>query len=149
MEVEAVVAWALDPARTIEERYTLELLVESGVGFWNARHNVHVSYSLEDSMARSRERKLNPAYDPHYSEENLRKAVEHLEIIEEWRGSSDRPVRSLEPLRFLTSLQSLAFPFDEPDDLSPLADLPLLRKLALGYPGSTSYNKSCVDFTPL
>lgn len=109
MEVEACIAWTLDPARNLEERYTLELLVERRVGFWNARHKVHVPYSLDESMARSRERKLNPAYDPHYTEENLRKAVEHLAVMEDWHGASDRPVRSLEPLRFLTSLRPLSF----------------------------------------
>lgn len=40
-------------------------------------------------------------------------------------------------------------PFGEPADISPLADLPKLRALTLGYPGTDRYNRSCADYTPL
>lgn len=99
--------------------------------------------------SRNRERELNPAYEPHYTSEDLRKASEYLAIIKEWHGPHNRPVRSLEVFRFLPALESLGLPFAEPADISPLAELPLLWKLQLGYHGSVNYNRACEDFTPL
>ncbi|MGI9089391.1 MAG: hypothetical protein ACR2HH_16895 [Chthoniobacterales bacterium] len=150
MDPEIFIRWALDPARTIEDRYTTELLVELGVRSWNAANKISDTRPFEETLVRSRERKLNPAYEPHYTEEELRKAAGPLaELKTWWAHCSDRPVRSLEPLRFTTALESLNMAFGEPVDISPLAELPHLQTLALGYPGADRYNKSCTDYTPL
>jgi hypothetical protein len=149
VDTKAFIAWALDDARTIEERYTTKLLVELGVGRWNSKRKIYEGKSLDESVAQSRERKLNPAYQPHYSAADLAKAVEYLAEIKQWWAHSDRPIRSLEPLRFLTTLETLQLAFGEPSDVSPLAELPALRKLELGYPGSEHNSSACVDYTPL
>jgi hypothetical protein len=150
MDAEAFIRWALDDARTLEDRYTIELLVELGVGRWYSKRKIYSGGSLDESMARKRERKLNPAYEPHYSEADLRKAVEPLaEMKEWWSNGSDRPIRSFEPLRFLTTLESLSCTFAQPDSIAPLAELPALRAFSLGYPGSEGYNAACTDYGPL
>ncbi len=150
MGAEAFIRWALDDARTIEDRFTTELLVEVGVGRWYAKRKIYGYKSIDDSIAQNRERKLNPAYEPHYSEDDLRKAVEYLaEIKDWWSHCHDRPVRSFEPLRFLTTLESLSCTFAQPESIAPLAELPALRTLTLGHPGSEGYNCACADYTPL
>jgi hypothetical protein len=150
MDAEAFIRWALDDARTVDDRYTVELLVELGLGSWNSKRKIYDWKSLDDSIALSRERKLNPAYEPHYSEDDLRKAVEYLAEIKDWSVHvHDRPIRSFEPLRFLTTLESINCAFGEPVSVAPLAELPMLRSLALGYPGAERYNGACADFTPL
>lgn len=148
--MEDFVQWALADARTIEERYTIELLVEMGVRRWNSQRKIYESPSLDELVAQARERKLNPAYEPHYSEDGLRKTAEFLPQLKNWSAiGNDRPVRSFEPLRFCPALESLSCAFGEPTDLSPLAALPALRTLAIGYPGAGGYNTGCVDYTPL
>lgn len=150
MDTEAFIRWALDSARTVDERYTVELLVEQGVGYWNAQRKIVVPYSFEATIERNRERKLNPAYQPQYSEESLTKAVEGLSVIQWWMPSSERPIRNLVALRFLPTLEKVTLSNHfEATDLSPLADLPLLHALSLGYPGSEHSNSACRDFTPL
>lgn len=150
MDTEAFIRWALDDARTVDDRYTVELLVELGLDRWHSKRNIYGRKSLDDLVALSRERKLNPAYEPHYSEADLRKAVEYLAEIKDWWVSChDRPVRSFEPLRFLRTLESISCSFGQPESISSLAELPMLRSLALGYPGTEGHNGACADFTPL
>ena len=150
MDAEPFIRWAVEDGRTVDDRYTIELLVEVGLGRWYSKRKIYGQKSLDDLVAQSRERKLNPAYEPHYSEDDLRKAVEYLaEIKDWWAHCHDRPIRSFEPLRFLTTLESLDCAFGQPESIAPLAELPMLRKLALGYPGSEGYNSACADFTPL
>lgn len=149
MDTEAFIAWSLDPARTIDERYTVELLVEMGVSHWNSKRKIFDTQTFDQRMALSRERKLNPAYQPQYSEESLAKSVESLAVMKSWWARPDLPIRSLGAFRFLTALESVDIAFAEPSDVSPLADLPSLTKLSLGYPGSPTYNTRCEDFSPL
>ena len=45
MNPDAFILWALDEARTVEERFTLELLVEQGVNYWSAQHKTCLLYT--------------------------------------------------------------------------------------------------------
>lgn len=54
MDQAAFIRWALDDARTVEERYTTELVVEQGVSWWNSRHKIYKSLSLDQRMERDR-----------------------------------------------------------------------------------------------
>ena len=148
MNPEAFIDWALDPARTLEERYSTELLVEFGVMVWNGQRQIFEHESPEARMARNRERKLNPAYEPRFSEESLAKTASVLPTMKGWHVFSDRPVRSLALLRFLPALERLNLQCFTGDDLSPLAELPALRELFLAIPGGME-NTACVDYTPL
>ncbi|MEO6786494.1 MAG: hypothetical protein ABI318_10210, partial [Chthoniobacteraceae bacterium] len=149
MDIESFISWALDETRTVEERYTVEILVEAGVQYWKAKRKIHEPYSLDASMARQRERKLNPAYQPHYTQESLCKAVEFLAVQQAWSPYSDRPIRSLAPLRFMTELQDVNIHAFQGADISPLASLPALRKLVLGPTGYLHTNHECRDYTSL
>ena len=132
MDTEAFVRWALDDARTVEERYTTELIVERGETHWHYRRGEYGFESLEDTMERKRQRAFNPAYDPRCSEQSLRRAAEAWTQINQWMelGAHDtRPIRDLKVLRFLTALESLHLLRCEVDDLTPLTALPRLRAL--------------------
>jgi hypothetical protein len=146
MDPESFVRWALDDARTLEERYTTELLVERGVYFWNSQRRIFKSESFEETIERKRQRALNPAYEPHYSAESLERAYEGWGRIIHFGfdgGLQERPVRSFAPLRFFPWAEYLQVGSGcEVDDLSPLADLPKLKLLHLR-------NATCMDYRPL
>src|SRR4051812_32877237 len=98
MDSEAFIRWALGDARTLEERYTTELVIDDAEHRWLCRRQLPFR-SLDQIMAIKRERFLNPAYQPAYSERSVRRAAEMLEFFAEWSISyspySDRPVRDL------------------------------------------------------
>jgi hypothetical protein len=144
MDTEAFVRWALDDARTVEERYTVELLIESAMHQWHYRHKTGYHEPWQLISERKRQRDLNPAYDPRYSEVDVRRASEVLAERKSWNYTSfsDRPVRDLSALRFLTALEDLVLGGAEVADLAPLTALPALRVLGFD-------SKTCEDFRPL
>jgi hypothetical protein len=145
MEIEAFVRWALDDARTLEERYTTELLVEKGVQSWNFRQGKYGAHSLDETIERQRQRALNPAYQPHYSEQALRRAAESwadVKTFSDFSGHDDRLIRDIQVLRFFTTLEDVSMYRTEIADVSPLADLPRLRSLHFG-------SSTCKDLRPL
>ena len=73
MNAEAFIQWALDPARTVEERFTLELIVEQGLSYWDAQHQTHTPIDWDARRERERQRSLNPAYQPKFSERDVRR----------------------------------------------------------------------------
>src|SRR5262245_22094114 len=115
---EKLVTWALAPERTLEERYLVELLVEYGVRMWRARRKDYSSEPWEVTSERNRQRKLNPAYQPQYSETDLRHAAEVLVAEKEWSPLliGERPIRDLSALRFMLSLEKLRLPAVETQD---------------------------------
>jgi hypothetical protein len=147
MQTESFVAWALDDSRTRDERYTVEVLVEQGIRHWNSQRKIYRDTSFEESYAKSRERKLNPAYQPDYDEDGLRKTAESLADLKNW-WPGGHAIVSLAPLRFFPSLEWVWIHNFGGTDLSPLTDLPLLRKLLLG-PLGTDFGCPCADYTPL
>jgi hypothetical protein len=145
MDSEAFVAWALDDTRTIEERYTVELLVEEAMIQWHVRHRTGRGEGWEAAHERNRQRFLNPAYDPRYSEEDLRRATEVLATKTTWMkstGFQHRPLRDLQALRFLTALEEVRLGGTEVSDLGPLTEVPRLRVLDL-------HTTKCEDFHAL
>ena len=145
MDTEALVRWALDDARTVEERYTTELIVEHGVNRWESRQGIHRPWDWDAISALKRERALNPAYEPRYSEEALRKAAEGWTDIKEWSefcSYDDRAIRDIQVLRFLPSLEQVHLQHCEVADVSPLAELPRLRSLHFS-------SHTCRDLRPI
>jgi hypothetical protein len=145
MDSEAFIRWALDDARTVEERYATELLVEMGVNWWNSRHKIYKHTSLDETMELKRQRALNPAYEPRYSEEAVRKTAEELHRMTNWwssGGMDDRPIRDFSVFRFLPNLESFSVNDCEVTDLSVLAEFPRLRVLTLS-------TRKCEDYRPL
>ena len=149
MDSEAFIQWALDPARTNDERYTVEMLSEQGVSCWNSKRKIYRTDTYEERAARRREQELNPAYRPRYSEEDLRKAVDHLAVMTTWFFSGARPVSNFEALRFLPTIETITTSSCDVTDLAPLAALPALRSLSIGSPGYDFGNPLCEDFSPL
>jgi hypothetical protein len=141
---EAFIRWALDDARTLEERYTTELLVEHADQSWHNLHKTGRVTPFDKFLKRIRERFLNPAYQPAYSENSVRHAAEIVPLMTSWRLSPsgyERPIRDMAVLRFMPALKELSIDA-EIADISLLAELPNLRVLGLGTP-------LCEDFRPL
>src|ERR1051325_6603114 len=139
------VKWALAEARTVDERFTVELLVEEVMSHWHARHKTGKFEGWEAGAERNRQRNLNPAYEPRYSEEDLRRAAEIWATRSTWSKSTylnQRPVRDLQALRFLTALEEVNLSGAEVWDLGPLTELPRLRVLEL-------HSTTCEDYRPL
>jgi hypothetical protein len=145
MNPEDFIRWALDDARTLEERYATELLIEDAESRWNSVHQTGVWTRWEETAALQRERFLNPAYQPAYSEQSVRRAAEILPTMTTWRLTSsshnERPVRDMAVLRFLPALEDLTIGC-EIADLSLLTELPALRALSFSSP-------VCEDYRPL
>jgi len=134
MNAEAFRSWALDPARTLEERFATQLVVEMGVTWWHADRQNYNHESFEVQQERVRQRALNPAYQPQYAEDAVRKTAEQLHKFTWWPvhgGYHDRPVRDLAVLRFLPNLERVDTGGGV--DLGVLAELPKLRDLVLGH----------------
>ena len=145
MDTDKFIQWAIDDARTTEERYPVELLVEQGVHWWNSRRKIYKSASIDEMIEQKRRRALNPAYEPHYTEQNLRRAAEMFPDFKTWThfaGHDERPIRDLTVFGFLTNLEELHLNNNEATDLSPLTRLPKLRNLQFG-------SSQCEDFRPL
>ena len=145
MDTEAFVRWALDDTRTVEERYTTELLVEQGVNWWNSRHGIHTHMNIDASQERKRQRALNPAYEPRYTEQALRRASEMFPEIKSWSefcGYDSRPIRDIQVFRFMPHLEEVHLRETEIVDISPLAEMPRLRQLHFS-------SHKCRDLRPI
>src|SRR2546430_14560090 len=96
-------AWARDPARTNDELFTLEMILEQGRTVWGWKHKDPRHVGWQTIYARAKERRLNPAYRAVLGEANLECTVEALADVEALNiaGQDDRPRRDLGPLRLL------------------------------------------------
>jgi hypothetical protein len=145
MNQEAFITWALDPARTVEERFTVEMLVENMLGFWHVKHKTGYYEGYEIRMERDRQRYFNPAYVPAYSETDLRHAAEVWPERKFWWVSlpyQRRPIRDVSALRFLTHLEEIKIGGSEISDPSVFAELPNLKLLEFA-------SSTCEDFRSL
>ena len=133
--MEEFIAWALDPARSNDEKYTVELIVEAGMAIWHAQHNTGVYEDVEAREERNRQRKLNPAYLADYSKEDLLRTAEILAGRKEWSHFpySERPMRDLKAFGFL-ALETLDLSWCDASDLSPIAKISSLRSFTFRSP---------------
>ena len=141
-DVEAFVHWALDDARTLEERLTAELIIEHGETAWHHRHQTGQHIDWQARQERDRQRSLNPAYQPTYTEVTARRAAEMFPHIKSYDLNTwaykDRPVRDISAVRFLKGVEALSLRCDF-TDLSPVVELPNLRSLSLISPVCEDY----------
>ncbi len=135
---EAFTSWALDRARTVEERFGAQLLIEHF-----ARHGG--GYDWQRLLATTEARKLNPAWEPGYTEAQIQATAGKLAALTDWRTDvgNDRPLRDLSVLRFLPGLCNFNLGHNaEVSDLSPLRHCPALKSVSLAA-------KDLEDFRPL
>lgn len=145
MNQEAFISWALDDARTLEERFTVEILIEDVLPRWHGKHQTGFYEGWQARGERDRQRFMNPAYVPGYTEENLRRVAEVLPEYKSWNISAPyqkRPLRDLAVVKFLTGLEELVVGGSEIADLTPVCGLPNLRVLHFG-------SSVCEDYRPL
>ena len=128
--------WALNPARTNEELFTVELLIAWGRVVWGWKHKKPPPMDWEADRKHREERRLNPAYRAVLNREHLDCTVEVWDQMKKlghtW--SEDRPVRDLSVLQFFPHFEELDVQPCEVADLSPLAGLRQLKKLGLSEP---------------
>src|SRR5437867_1534439 len=149
------VAWALSPARTLDEAYCAERLVEQGRLFWPSSSPRRRPKLAQQEQERKRKRRLNPAHRVELEEGEVRCAADKLLMMDrlDLDSASDRPLRDISGLRFFshfrhlnlggnalcdacalrgwTTLEFLSICDDALGDLTPLAALTKLRSLHL------------------
>lgn len=144
MNAEGFIEWALADERTVEERFTLELIVEQGVSRWNSQRKIYQGMDWEARRELERQRSLNPAYEPQFTEEDIRRTAECLHQFTSWwlsRSYQDRPIRDLKAFGFFTELEDFKISC-EATDVSVFATLPKLRVLHFS-------SANCEDLSPL
>lgn len=129
---EGFAVWACNPARTIEERFGAEILIEQTIGLWKAKHGAgQGSTNYEAERLRKKDRMLNPAYEPRFTREDATCVEEILPDVKAIDDGTfeDRPIRDLSFVRFCCSLDSFNLRRCEASDWSPLLTQPTLTKL--------------------
>lgn len=118
--------WVSDLARTNDELFTLEILLERARGHTWPHHFVEDGYDAQ--RERARERQLNPAYRPALHLEELRTLVAEVEKRTYFSGAygDDRPLRDLSALRFFPFLTNVSVQSSDVTDFTPIASLPQL-----------------------
>jgi hypothetical protein len=128
--------WALDPKRTNEELFTLELLLEKGRVVWGWKHKNYGHDDWDAKRAHSEERRLNPAYRAVVNREYLDCTVEIWEKFTDFSPNqwNDRPVRDISALRFFPQLETVHLRECEVADFSPLAAMRGLKSVQISEP---------------
>jgi hypothetical protein len=128
--------WALDPARTNDELFTVEILLEWGRVVWGWKHQQPKMPDWDKEQAHRKERRLNPAYRPQIKRDFLDATIEVWAEVKKFHYTSweDRPMRNIEALRFFPHLDEVNINDAELADLSPLAGLHQLTSLQLHEP---------------
>jgi hypothetical protein len=122
---EAFMKWALDAERTVEEKFSVQLLLESC-----ARDLYPQGWQVQ---AKRREaRRYNAAWVPDLYPEAVRVAAEKLEEVSGYpvRSDNDRALRNFEILRFLPNVKDVIIGADM-TDLEALRHVPGLEKLSV------------------
>jgi hypothetical protein len=125
------VEWVCDPARTNDELFTVELLIEQ------RRSNLDWPFperreDFEAQMERKRARGVDPGYRPGLHKGEIEQLSLYAAKAFGFHGGSgyDLPLRDLKALAFFPALTSLSLDGDF-SDLSPLAALPAVTTLSL------------------
>lgn len=133
--------WVLDPARTPEELFPVELLFDSTL-----HHAVYLGHlrpvdAIKAYQSDLRRRARRPRFDSRID-------PELIDYTEDWWGdlvhlggiySIDRPVRDLSLLRFLPQLTRIDLDLRDAD-LEPLGALPALAALSLRTAGISDFS---------
>ncbi len=131
-EPQDFIAWACDPARTNDELFTVELLIElmRYRSNWRFKER-HDSFDI--GLAKKKERHLNPAYRPSLLVDEIEELGQHAATVTHFRsgGSYDRPLRDLHALSFFPALEEIGISHSDVCDFSPLAKLPHLKRLTV------------------
>lgn len=142
---DAFLFWAQDPARTLEERYGVLRLVEH---VWKYHYNGPDKGPSPDWETESRFhefRRNNPAYDPQPDPRKLRiiaGLLDQVTSLEFSDGYTDRPVRDLGFLSFVSNLRKLVMRGLEVERLDELRHLTALEECTL-------WTHEAEDFSPL
>ena len=122
---EAFIKWALAAERTVEERFSVLVLVE------RLARDAH-SWGWAARQAEWKARRYNPAWVPVLDAAEVRVAAGKLEAVGAWHAQNhdDRAVRSLEVVRFLPNLREL-LSIPGVTDLEPLRHVPDLVTLSV------------------
>lgn len=143
--------WTIDPARTSDELFPAELIVERGWMLYRAKHKLPWDFKGWEPIHRlQRERDENPAYRSRIDRKHLEATVEVWADIKEFPDAcgSKRPIRDLSVLRFFPHFESISIHCAEISDLSPVAGLAGLRKLKLSEQLSP-VGYALVDLSPI
>jgi hypothetical protein len=126
------VKWVTDSARTGDELFTVELLLERMRAWqhWPFRDR---RTDFQETMRRQKERRFNPGYRPALPHDELEALEERADTVTHFmaHGLSDRPLRDLAALRFFPALQDINISGADAGDLSPLAGLHKLTRFRL------------------
>ncbi len=143
--------WTIDPARTSDELFPAELIVETGWMKYRHKHKLPWDFKGWEPIHRlRRERDENPAYRSRIDRKHLEATVEMWADIKEFpTGScSKRPIRDLSVLRFFPHFEEISIHCAEISDLSPVAGLAGLRRLKLAeFVSPLGY--ALVDLSPI
>lgn len=131
---ENFVTWATDPARSADELFTVEILLE------RIRNSPHWPFrdrqeSFDDHMKTIRARKFDPAYRPALPLDEIEQLQERAATITHFGGAggaSDRPLRDVRALRFFPNLEDISVNSSDVSDLSPLASLKKVKEFSIG-----------------
>lgn len=123
--------WSSNPARTLEERFGVELLIEQTEQLSCKKEGVPYQRDYEIDRLHRKERSLDPAYQPDYQRIHVKRAAR---VLHEFTAfgmsfSDDRPLRDISFLRFCPALDSFQSRHSEILDWSPLASRLALTKL--------------------
>ncbi len=125
--------WTIDPARTSDELYTAELLIEHGWRLYRHKHKHPFEFNWDAIHRLRRERDENPAYRSRIARAHLEGTVEmwaDIKVMPDACGS-ERPIRDLSALRFFPHIEEISIHCCEVADLSPIVGLRSLRRLNL------------------
>jgi hypothetical protein len=124
--------WVTDPARTNDELFTVELLIER-MRPWQHWPFHDRQPDFETKLKTMKARKPNPGYRPALPLDELEALQERADTVTHFssNGASDRPLRDLTALRFFPALENISISSVALTDLSPLAPLAKLNWLTL------------------
>ena len=131
---EDFVTWTTDPARSADELFTIELLIEL-VRNWSHWPFRDRGESFDVRMKRMRARKFDPPYRSALPLDEIEQLQERVATILHFGGiggASDRPVRDVQALRFFPQLEEIELNSSDVSDLSPLASLKKVKNLSIG-----------------
>ena len=125
-------AWALDPVRTNEELYTVELLLEAVDQVWRATDPNAPPLDWAAYQRHQTRRLGNPAYRVVLDRESLDRSLRLWAGVKKLENGpfEDRPLRDLSAVGFFPQLEEVALSC-ELTDLVALTALQKLRKLTL------------------